>query len=513
MTTALLKFTQGTTVGANGRALVVAIGATPVTIENSDDTGVASYKIELLYAPPDSPTYVVVPNTPHVLATDNGTPTATLDVSALAVYGCYRIRLTVWPQANQVGVPDVDIRNVAVVTPTYKLVLPPYQKFPDPIALEGTGSKPDELNFLGQTWGWSGPGYDAVNYPWRLVNEALKLCDSIGTGTSIPSANYAGSYLYWSGTAWTYTNTPISSNHLGAVPIADDTGTGSLATFPNDANPGGTSIYDDYGYWVLGTLGPGTHPAAIGIRPNHMTPVDGSGSIYFVQDTGSGLRVMSSTSSAPSDGQVLSWGSPYSNQPNWSNFLDVIPDGYYAWDILYWNGTVWEIKNLFDEILQYTTDALVRSDVQGSVNQFPSGHSVLQSDGSTSGGVWRAFLRGMKAVTFTEEYAAGTLTGTNTVDVDVNAYNKQRVVLNGAGTINFTNSLGEPTNCILYVEWGTGGTPTFTGGGSASGVTAPSGILDISNTADSIIGVYFDGTLYHLTSSTEHTGPVTTNMV
>lgn len=191
MGVALLKFSQGAVIGGDGRALVVVIGATPVIIENSDNAGVGSYKIELLYAPPDRTTpsgYSLVPgvDAPYVIASGNGTPNGSLDMSEVGIYGCYRIRLTVWPQPNQVGVPDVDIRNVGVLTPNRKLILPPYQKFPNPLPLDGVGAKPDELNFEGQGFGWSGPEYDAGTYPWRLVNEALREIDAaVATPPSI----------------------------------------------------------------------------------------------------------------------------------------------------------------------------------------------------------------------------------------------------------------------------------------------------------------------------------------
>ena len=191
---ALLRFRQGANIGAGGHALVVAISGTAVTIENTSNIDVASYRIELLYAPPDSTTYPITPgvSAPIELAVGNGVPTATLNVSEAGIYGCYRIRLTVWPLLNQGGVPDVDIRNIAVVTPGFGIILPPYQKFPDPLPLEGAGSKLDELNFAGQARGWAGPAYHAVTYPWRLLHSALKSLIPAAP-VSVGAANAEGS--------------------------------------------------------------------------------------------------------------------------------------------------------------------------------------------------------------------------------------------------------------------------------------------------------------------------------
>jgi hypothetical protein len=157
-----------------------------VSIENSDNAAVGSYLIELLFAPPASPTYQITPGVtaPLVLSSGNGnTPTATLNLSAPAVYGCYRIRLTVWPLPDRSGVPDVDIRCVCVLTPNQRFVLPPFQYFPLPLPLDGVGAKPDELNFYGQPFGWAGPNFEHPTWGgYRLVNATLEAMDAGGGG-------------------------------------------------------------------------------------------------------------------------------------------------------------------------------------------------------------------------------------------------------------------------------------------------------------------------------------------
>ncbi len=152
---ALIVFTQNAVVGTPG----VAYSGTPdlvVTVTNSVNTSVASWTIELVYAPPDSALATPV-GTPVLLASaSSNTPSATFtpDIS-----GSYRIVLTVYETAGFVGVHSVDIRNFVVPTAFRHIVLPPYQKLPDPLPLPASGqvgSKPDELNLDDREFGWAG---------------------------------------------------------------------------------------------------------------------------------------------------------------------------------------------------------------------------------------------------------------------------------------------------------------------------------------------------------------------
>lgn len=139
--TALIKFTQGANTDIAGRAVLGTVADGVVTVTNGNNADVASWRIELLYAPPASALVV------GVLTTGvSAVPAAafTPDVS-----GCYRIRSTVWDSS---GNSNVDIRNFGV--PTLRgFVVPPYQMDPEPIAHT---LKADELNFGGQAFGWSG---------------------------------------------------------------------------------------------------------------------------------------------------------------------------------------------------------------------------------------------------------------------------------------------------------------------------------------------------------------------
>lgn len=178
--TALLKFIQGTT--STGQAKVVTAG-TAVTIRNDVNTNVKSWRVELLYAPPGSPTEVAgggpKPGSPQVIAenSDSSNPDTTITPD-VDWPGCYRIRLTVYSLKNFTGDADVDIRNICVLTPNRKLVLPPYQMLPAPLPLTGTGSKPDELNFEDQVYGWTGPHYGFTGN-FRIVNAALLLIEAM----------------------------------------------------------------------------------------------------------------------------------------------------------------------------------------------------------------------------------------------------------------------------------------------------------------------------------------------
>jgi hypothetical protein len=145
MVQALIQITQAANVGADGQALVGNTAAA-VVVSNADDTDVVTWKYELLYRPPGSAVPLAVQG-PNATSTFNmGTPTA-------AKPGCYRLRLTV---ADAAGNEDVDIRVFAVPTSTRSWIIPPDQRDPPPLPLTGVGAKPDEMNFGGQAFGWTG---------------------------------------------------------------------------------------------------------------------------------------------------------------------------------------------------------------------------------------------------------------------------------------------------------------------------------------------------------------------
>jgi hypothetical protein len=146
--TALITFDQGGA-GTPGEAFEGAVSA-PVTVTNTVNTGVVSWTITMVDCPSDS-TYYPCPN---VLGTAvSGTPSAIFTPDNP---GSYRIQLEL------VGsVPtdtDTDIRNFGARNPR-GFIFPPFQKFPDPLPLVGSGlpgEKPDESNYSGFVRGWAG---------------------------------------------------------------------------------------------------------------------------------------------------------------------------------------------------------------------------------------------------------------------------------------------------------------------------------------------------------------------
>ncbi len=168
--TALLKFTQGLTIGANGQALKGVIG-TAVTVLNSDNTDVASWQIDLVYVDPAS---AVVPATPYAFSDSGSVATATFTPD---VRGSYRFVLKVWAVSNRVGDPaDTDIR-VFAVPEINGLVVPAAQLWPRPLPPLGSGelgAKPFEFNFGGQVYGWAGNGLND-----GLLNELIRRVDHL----------------------------------------------------------------------------------------------------------------------------------------------------------------------------------------------------------------------------------------------------------------------------------------------------------------------------------------------
>jgi hypothetical protein len=141
--TALIQFNQGGP-GTAGQAFEGTIAGGLVTVTNDDDTGVSTFTFTMLDVPPTSavPTGVMTTGAPPSSAT------FTPDVP-----GTYRVQLEVTD-----GTPDVDIRCFGVRN-ARGVIVPPYQRNPDPKPLPGSGypgEKPDEQNYGAQARGWSG---------------------------------------------------------------------------------------------------------------------------------------------------------------------------------------------------------------------------------------------------------------------------------------------------------------------------------------------------------------------
>jgi hypothetical protein len=158
MTTALIKYTQ-LSAGPDGEAFI-GVPSQLVTIENSDNTGVESWKIDMVYTPPGSSVAVAEPLLENPAS---NTPLATFMPDATP--GCYRHVLTVYSAPGYLGDSDVDIRNFVVPEPVYGIIFPPYQELPAKLPVVGSGlagAKPDELNVGSQQYGWDGEGTEGL---------------------------------------------------------------------------------------------------------------------------------------------------------------------------------------------------------------------------------------------------------------------------------------------------------------------------------------------------------------
>lgn len=154
---ALIKFTQGATIGADGQALF-GITGTAVNVSNAANTGVASWEIELLWAPFASALALGV-----IASSNNGSAPAAAFTPD--VRGAYRLRLRAWEGLNRSGDPkDTDIRCFGVKEAN-GFYAPAPQIWPrplPPVASGEVGAKPDENNFAGQGNGWAGNGADGL---------------------------------------------------------------------------------------------------------------------------------------------------------------------------------------------------------------------------------------------------------------------------------------------------------------------------------------------------------------
>lgn len=188
--TALLKFTQNTVgTGGNGIALSGVLGQL-VTVSNSDNTGVLSWQIDLVYVDEDSS---INPATPYAFNDSGSTPTATFTPD---VRRSFRFVLKVWGVTNRTGTPDIDIRNFTVPE-LNGIIIPPVQIWPLTLPDPASGdpkAKPNELNFSGQAGGWAGQGNDGL-----LNNTLSKLLVTsqkerwVEASTTVPFAQQNGS--------------------------------------------------------------------------------------------------------------------------------------------------------------------------------------------------------------------------------------------------------------------------------------------------------------------------------
>jgi len=248
---ALLKFEQTTpsAIVGDGKALVVAPG-NPVFIKNSTEGGssdIASWRIELLYGVPGSPDEKD-PGVPGLLNYNAASDTPLhIFTPVVGFYGCYRVKITVWDGAGYTGQASVDIRNIAVATPNYTFILPPYMELPDPLPLpeeDAVDGRENELNFempstIGQPWGWSGD-HSATH---RLWNEALLTIDGMLT---------SGGTLDWRDSVLSKgVNDPTGLDVEGNRYLIGDSPVGAWAGHPEEL------VEYQSGMWVFDPPNPG----------------------------------------------------------------------------------------------------------------------------------------------------------------------------------------------------------------------------------------------------------------
>jgi len=175
---ALIKFTQGPNTDLGGRAVAGSLYGGPVAITNSNNTGVTSWQIDTLYAPPGSALAVGL-----LAQAVSNTPVGNF---VQDVPGSYRFRLTVH---DALGGTDIDIRVFSVPFAVKGLIAPPYQRDPDPLPtlVSGLlGKKPNEMNFGGQEFGWSGDGVGDR----RLLHQLVEIVDGLEGLPSLSSASF-----------------------------------------------------------------------------------------------------------------------------------------------------------------------------------------------------------------------------------------------------------------------------------------------------------------------------------
>lgn len=186
MVQALIKLSQGATEGDDGEALMGDL-SDDVVVENSENSGIGSWEIQILETPYGSAT------AKGILAQANSsTPLGSFAPDALG--GCYRIQLRCWPQTNRAGKVDTDIRCFGSLGEN-GLCAPPAQIWPEPLPDPRTGragAKPNECNFAGQDDGWAGDGEDGLlRHAIRLIRLA-SFTHLFGSGSHGPLVASSG---------------------------------------------------------------------------------------------------------------------------------------------------------------------------------------------------------------------------------------------------------------------------------------------------------------------------------
>ncbi len=243
----LIKFTQNAVTGPDGEA-VTGVISLAVTVDNVDNTGVASWQIDLVDVPSGS-----VLTLGELDSNDNdGAPTASFTPDLAG--GCYRIVLKTWDAINRVGAPtDTDIRNF-VVLDAAGFVSPPSQIWPRPLPPTDSGepgNKPNELNLGGQERGWAGDGTDGLlDYRFKHpagVRGVSAGGASVGAGTIVFSNSNNVSFGLNGSTVTATITVPAQTNQTVGLYAVGNTTQNSSTTL--DAR---TISYDGLGAATVG---------------------------------------------------------------------------------------------------------------------------------------------------------------------------------------------------------------------------------------------------------------------
>jgi hypothetical protein len=233
----LIKYTQAAITDVAGNAVKGTMTDGIVTVSNGDNTGVASWKYELLYVPPGS----AIP-----LTTQGPGLTPTFTFPQPDRPGSYRVRLTT---TDASGNTDVDIRCFCVPFTAFGLIIPPFQGNPIPLPMTGAGSKPNEMNLGGQSLGYDGGTDDNYKMLYRALLELDRVLNLVAPQAAVNTASGVLTFAKSTRKNWTGGTTLNLTYSAGAaVDGAEEVmfiPAGLLTlTISSDLDPTGTVVYE-----------------------------------------------------------------------------------------------------------------------------------------------------------------------------------------------------------------------------------------------------------------------------
>jgi len=236
--TSLLKFTQGATTDLAGRAVAGTMTGGVVNVTNGDNTGVVSWKYELLYVPPGSS----IP-----LVTQGPGVTSTFSFAQPDRPGSYRVRLTTLDAS---GNADVDIRCFCVPFSAFGIIMPPYQGNPPPLPATGAGAKPNEMNLGGSLVGYDGGMDDAAKLLYRAFYELDRVLTLVAPQTETTTTSGVLTFArstrkrYTGGTTLNLTFSAGSAVDGAEEVMFIPAGSVTTLTISSDLDPTGSVVFE-----------------------------------------------------------------------------------------------------------------------------------------------------------------------------------------------------------------------------------------------------------------------------